>query len=86
MDVLEQTVELLNSLSPLAVIGGLTFIIYLLIGKRGPVRLMSSNHLSGIPTLIEQAGRIEKALERNSDMLDEIRSCLSYIKGALDRK
>jgi hypothetical protein len=67
VESLKIAVETLNALSPLGVIGLLAYIVYLLVAKRGPVKAISDNHLSGLPQMAATLARMEAILEDISD-------------------
>jgi hypothetical protein len=72
-------VEFLNSLTPLGLAGGLAYIIYQLVAKRGTVRTISDNHLSGLPEMAASLERMERTLL-------EIRDGISFLKGRINGK
>lgn len=73
MEVLVDSVTALNSLTPLAVIGLLSFIVYLLVSKKGPVRKISENHLHDLPTMAATLIRMEVVLEEIRDGITILR-------------
>ena len=74
MPDLGSVVAQLNSLSPLAVIGLLAYIVYLLVSKKGPVNTIATNHLHSLPEIAASLGRMEETLL-------EIRDGINYLKG-----
>ena len=74
LEQLGSLIGALNSLSPLAVIGGLIYIVYLLISKRGPVSALADNHLHSLPDMAASLERIELTFE-------EIRDGIHFLKG-----
>ena len=77
IETLSQLLGYLNALTPLGLAGGLAYIVYLLVGKRGPINSISDNHLSSLPDMVATLERIEKAL-------CEIRDGISYLKGRVN--
>ena len=73
----------LNALTPLGLAGGLAFIIYHLISKKGVVRDISENHLSGLPEMNATLMRIEESMKRQETTLHDIRDGTNYLKGRI---
>jgi 3'-phosphoadenosine 5'-phosphosulfate sulfotransferase (PAPS reductase)/FAD synthetase len=84
MDSLISLLETLNSLSPLAVIGLLGTVIFLLVkGKTAAdekIETVATNHLHEMPELVETMRRIEASLIRIEIKISED---LSFIKAKL---
>lgn len=76
LESITQAIHLLNTLTPLGLCGGLAWIIYQFVNKRGTVRLISENHLSGLPAMAESLHRMEATLIN-------INVTLGYIQGQL---
>ena len=72
-----------NSLTPLGLAGGLAFIIYHLTSKKGAVRGISENHLSGLPEMNATLRRIEESAKRQETTLIDIRDGTNYLKGRI---
>jgi len=83
MTVVENVVSALNTITPLGMAAGLGFIIYLLIAKRGPIRTISENHLSGLPEMHATLIRMEESDRRQEGTLSEIRDGINYLKGRI---
>ena len=62
MDSVTALLDTLNTLSPLAVIALLGVVIFFLVKGRGEVQSIASNHLSGLPEILETLQRIEVKL------------------------
>lgn len=77
LETLTTAVDLLNSLSPLAVIGLLAYIVFLMVAKKGPIATISNNHLSGLPEMAASLERMERTL-------GEIRDGMNYVRGRLN--
>ena len=75
-ETLHSTIELLNSLSPIGVIGLLAYIVYLMISKKGPIQVISNNHLSGLPEMNATLLRIESTIS-------EVRDGINYLRGRI---
>jgi len=84
LDSLKMIVAALNALSPLGLAAMLSFIIYQLVAKKGQIRTISENHLSGLPEMAATLERIEQALKGQQSTLSGIASDLSYLKGRLN--
>ena len=78
MEFLTTVVESLNSLSPLAVIGLLGIVIYMLVRNKkdsdAQNSMLTSNHLHEMPEMAESLRRIEQSLAEN----------FSYIRARLN--
>lgn len=72
----------LNSLSPLAVIALLGSIIFLMVHKSGPIRKLSDNHLEHVQGSLD---KIVDSTGKSVDLLVDMKSDLSYLKGKLDK-
>lgn len=57
-----ELLALLNSFSPLGVIALLAYIVYLLVNQRQQVHAIKTNHLHGLPEMLEILHRIELTL------------------------
>jgi hypothetical protein len=79
LDAADKIVHALNDITPLGLAAGLAFVIYSIIAKKGSIRLISDNHLSGLPEMFAMLQRIEQSLA-------EIRDTLNYLKGRLNGK
>jgi len=81
--------SLLNAMSPtvlsLGIIGGCIWIIWLLTAKKGPMRLLSDNHLSGLPEMADTLVRIEEHLAKNEETQLQLLAIASRIEGMLRR-
>ena len=81
MTTVFDALKMLAAISPIALAlilcGGLGYIIYLLISKRGPVRSISENHLACLPEMLA-------ALERIETSLSELRDGMAYLKGRIN--
>ena len=75
MDTVVTLLSLLNSLSPLAVIGLLGVIIFLLVkGKErvsAQVETLATNHLHELPSIAETLRRMEETLQRMEVRMSE---------------
>ena len=81
METLRSAVEVLNALTPLGLAGGLAYIIYHLIAKKGRVRTISDNHLSGLPALENTVQKILESAGRQEETLGEIRDGINFLRG-----
>ena len=73
METVKVVVAAFNSLSPLGVIGLLAYIVYLLVAKKGPVKAISDNHLSGLPAMESTLQRMEVVLMEIHDGINILR-------------
>ena len=68
METLVSLLAALNSLTPLAIVGLLAIIIFMLVRQKSETDTklvsISDNHLSGLPEMQETLHRIELTLER----------------------
>ena len=91
MEELTKFLELLNTLSPLAVIALLGLVIFMLVKAKGArlldipigqesiskqVDLISNNHLSDLPKMVETLDRISDTLQRQEVTLSALDSYL----------
>ena len=81
----------LNTLSPLGLAGLMGFILYHMVAKKGSVKTLSENHLSGLPDILVTLQSIDGSSKRQEALLGEIRDDLSetakgveYLKGRAD--
>ena len=85
--IVEKLFNVLNAATPLAVvtviIGALAFIIYQLVGEKGNVRLISDNHLSGLPDLTSAIDQLVESSKRQENSLNRIANDISYLKGRI---
>lgn len=86
-------VTMLNMLTPLGLAGGLTFIIYQIVSKKGSVKMLSDNHLSGLPEMLDTLKSIDTGTQSQARILETIRVDISetakgveYLKGRADRR
>lgn len=82
-------VELLNALngmSPLAVIGLLALVIYLLVKNQKAVRSVSNNHLSGLPEMQADVKTIVRLLEQQNELLQRVNDGVIYLKARVNGK
>ena len=79
IELLERAIHTFNDLTPLGVIGILAYVVYLLVGKKGPVKTLGTNHLHSMPDIVASLARME-------DTLNEINSGIQYLKGRLNGK
>lgn len=77
MEAVSTIVQALNAITPLGLAAGLAFVIYQLVAKKGQIRAISENHLSGLPAM-------EQTLLRIEETLGEIRDGINYLKGRLN--
>lgn len=86
MDTLVETVKtlvtMLNTLTPLGLAAGLAFIIYHLTAKHGNIRLISENHLSGLP---EDSARLERIETQNDRIEAQNAAMLAILNQILGR-
>jgi hypothetical protein len=83
MNELITTIQSLNTITPLGLIGGLGYIIYLLVKNQKGQDKIATNHLHGLPDMVEALNRIEEKLDRN---FEKVSSDLSYIRGRINGK
>ncbi len=77
LDFLRTLVTILNSLSTVGLLGGMSYIVYLALKNKKNVKVISDNHLSGLPEMNETLKRIEGGV--NALVADS-----AYIKGRLN--
>ena len=68
---MNETLLILSSLSPIAIIGLLSWIVFLLVHRKGPIKVLTENHIQSIYEL----------LSRMDNTLLEIRDGINYLKG-----
>jgi len=68
---MNETLLILSSLSPIAIIGLLSWIVFLLVHRKGPIKALTENHIQSIYEL----------LSRMDNTLLEIRDGINYLKG-----
>ena len=66
-------------------VAGSGYIIYLMVGKNGPVQQLSNNHLSGLPEMALSLVEIKNTLREANQMQIQLLSIISRIEGKLDR-
>ena len=81
-DELASFLGLLNSLTPLGVIGLLGTIILLLVHKKGPLQTLKNNHLEHVQ---ESLDKLVNSGEKQVDLLVDISRDMNYVKGKLDK-
>lgn len=81
--VVQGIVTGLNMLTPLGLAAGMAFIIYQFVAKKGSVKLISDNHLSGLPEMSDTLIRIEASNRRQESTLNDIAKDISYVKGRI---
>lgn len=88
LETLSSVLLLLNSLTPIGLVGLLSLIAGLLLHKRGPLRTLTDNHLSHIQQSLDRiaASNEKQVLSswRQEVSLNEIKVDLSFLKGKLD--
>lgn len=72
----------LNSLTPLGVIALLGVVILLMVHEKGPIKTLTNNHLEHVQAALD---KIVVHGEEEIELLHEIKSELSYLKGKLER-
>lgn len=77
-------IDALNKITPLGLAAGLAYIVYSIAAKKGRVRLISDNHLSGLPTLEANIGALVESSKRQEAILGAIAGDLNYLKGRSD--
>jgi hypothetical protein len=81
LDTIKAAADTLNSLSPLAVIAGLAYVIFMLVRTRGELKAdnvtITENHLHELPAMAESLRRIEA-------QLSNISITLGYLRGRLN--
>ena len=74
---MKQTIELLNTLSPIGVIGLLSYIVYLLVSRtrqtKEAVQRIGDNHLHDLPLMALSLQRMETVLEEIRDGINILR-------------
>ena len=87
MDTVVPLLEMLNSLSPLAVIALLGVVIFMLVRDRKASdikhEVITGNHLHDLPEAVETLKRIENTLQRIEVKLGED---FSYLKARINGK
>lgn len=91
VETLISIVQTLNSLSPLGLAAGLSYIIYLLVARKGPMKKLTDNHLSGLPHIesaLKEIAMTNRALSESSlrqeNSLAIIRDNTTYLKARAD--
>ena len=73
MNIWLTLILIVHVITALGIIGLLAYIVYLLIGKQGPVKTISDNHLSGLPSMAVALARIEAVLVEIRDSINILR-------------
>jgi len=82
IEALTQLLVVLNTLSPLAIIGLLGAVIFLMAHEKGPIKILANNHLDHVQASLD---KIVVNGEAQTELLNQIKSELNYLKGKLDR-
>lgn len=77
-------IEKLNSLSPLGLAGALAYIIYLLVKNKKAVKVVSTNHLSGLPDMELNIAKLVVLAEGQGRLLEAINANLIYIRARVN--
>ena len=83
MEEAKQLIELLNTLSPLGVLGFIGVIVLSITHKNGPVKVFMNNHLAHLQ---ESLDKLVASSEDNGDKLETIRDDINYMKGKMDNR
>ena len=84
MEAVKSIVEALNSITPLGLAAGLAYIIYQLAGRKGRLRNISENHLSGLPELEQNVTNLLAAMLRLEQTMGEVRDGINFLKGRIN--
>ncbi len=84
IDIVTEGINILNAITPLGIIGLLVYVVYLMIAKKGPIKLISDNHLSGLPEMAQVLNLIRESSLRQEMTLNEIRNSINYLRGRLN--
>lgn len=76
----------LNNISPLAIIGLLCYIVYMLISNKQDLTTIQDNHLHSLPDIAEAINRLENAGHDQFKLLNDINNHLAYIKARMNGK
>ena len=77
---MEQLIEQLNSMTPLAIIALLGIIIFMLVkNKQGQVAI-TKNHLHCLPDMSDSLKRIEEKLDRINDNIISMKSGIEQVE------
>lgn len=82
LDSLIPFLQALNSLSPLGVIALLVVVVLLMVHEKGPVKKLMNNHLDHVQMALD---KIVVNGSSQIELLNEIKSEISYLKGKLDK-
>lgn len=79
-------IDALNKITPLGLSAGLAYIVYSIAAKKGRVRLIADNHLSGLPTVEANIAALVESSKRQEGLLSSIAADMNYLKGKSDAK
>ncbi len=74
----------LNTVSPLAVIALLSYVVYLLVKNKRNVHSITTNHLHGLPEMAATLERIEDAINAGNRQHTEMLVELAHIRARLN--
>jgi hypothetical protein len=86
VEIISHLIDALNKITPLGLSAGLAYIVYSIAAKKGRVRLISDNHLSGLPSLEANILALVESSRRQETSLTAIASDLSYLKGTINAR
>lgn len=82
MDSIVALFEILNKITPFAVLAGLIVLVVVFYHPNGPVKTLTDNHLTHMQKSLDKlCDHGEKSLE----VLGDIKSDIAYLKGRADR-
>lgn len=76
--------KLLNSVSPLAVVALLSYIIYMLVNNKRQVSAVKDNHLHDLPEMLELLRSMNASLERQEWTLKNVSDHIVYIRARVN--
>jgi hypothetical protein len=85
MTELTDAITVVNSLSPLGLAAMLAYIIYQLVNKRGTVRAISENHLSGLPDIQALLTALSSHVQALHASSQRIETAVARLEGLLSK-
>jgi hypothetical protein len=77
---LQTIANALNSISPLGLAAALAYIIYLQVKTKRDVKVVSNNHLSGLPQLERDVQELVTITKAQNQLLQTMNDNIIYIK------
>ena len=81
-DSLTSLLGMLNTLSPLGVIGLLAVVVLLMVHKKGPLKILTNNHMEHIQISLT---KIAESSDKQVNLLQEVSKDINYMKGKMDQ-